>query len=161
MEQLQSLLGHMATELRRFEIELEEAKATSPDHKTTLEPTDRARRTTLRLAAAANPSSLCSCCELAIFIKTASHARKRHKARGIFLARPAYLFEQCRRLLQSAHLQVIGAPNLYTDDTRAVDVLCFSLLPSAASGETRNIARLDGIDMHSDGQAHGMSNAVG
>ena len=68
MEQLQSLLGHMATGLRRLEQEEQEASVTTVDHVPALQPADRARRTTLRLATAANRSSWCSCCELAIFI---------------------------------------------------------------------------------------------
>ena len=140
MEQLQSLLGHMATGLRRLEQEEQEASVTTVDHVPALQPADRARRTTLRLATAANRSSWCSCCELAIFIKTGSLARKTHVATGVFLARPAYLFEQCRRLLHSAHLQVIHAPNIDFDDTRTVDVLCFPVRRTGDSVGCHDVA---------------------
>ena len=58
MEQLQGLLTHIAVGLRRLEEE-DDAADTEPSAE------DRARKTTLRIATAANRCPWCSVCELA------------------------------------------------------------------------------------------------
>ena len=65
MEQLQSLLANIALGLRRLEAEDEAAANVGA-----VQPEERARKATLKIAAAANRSSWCSCCEMATFIKT-------------------------------------------------------------------------------------------
>ncbi len=67
MAQLQSLFANIALGLRRLEAEEEavEASAVQPANRSE----ERARRTTLKIANAANRSSWCSCCEMATFIK--------------------------------------------------------------------------------------------
>ena len=67
MAQLQSLFANIAMGLRRLETEEEavEASAVQPANRSE----ERARRTTLKIANAANRSSWCSCCEMATFIK--------------------------------------------------------------------------------------------
>jgi hypothetical protein len=92
MEQLQSLLANIALGLRRLAAEDE---ATS--NVGAVQPEERARKVSLKIAAAANRSSWCSCCEMATFIKTGALARKTHRPVAIFLSRPLYLYEQCRR----------------------------------------------------------------
>ena len=67
MAQLQSLFTNIALGLRRLEAEEEAATAGAEQPANPLE--DRARRTTLKIANAANRSSWCSCCEMATFIK--------------------------------------------------------------------------------------------
>ena len=68
MAQLQSLFNNIALGLRRLEAE-EEAAQTGAEQLATV-PEERARRTVLKIANAANRSSWCSCCEMACFIKT-------------------------------------------------------------------------------------------
>ena len=103
MEQMQSLLANIATGLRRLEHEEEAAAAaTSGAVGAASNPSqaaERARKTTLRIATAANRSSWCSSCELASFVRTGGHCRKTHRPVQVFLSRPLYLFEECRRLL--------------------------------------------------------------
>ena len=61
MAQLQSLFTNIAVGLRRLEAE-EEADQAGAEQPANL-PEERARRTTLKIANAANRSSWCSCCE--------------------------------------------------------------------------------------------------
>ena len=60
MEQLQNLFAQIVCGLRRLQLEKE--SATEPSH-----PNAVARKTVLRIAMAANRSSWCSCCDLAIY----------------------------------------------------------------------------------------------
>ena len=62
---------------------------------------------------------------MAIFIKTGALARKTYCPISIFLSRPLYLYEQCRRLLQSSHEILLEAQMACDDHVRQVDVLCF------------------------------------
>jgi hypothetical protein len=122
MAHMQRLLTNICLGLRRFEAEEEATKAGAEQPADRLE--ERARKTTLKIANAANRSSWCSCCEMATFIKTGALARKTHRPIAIFLSRPLYLYEQCRRLLQSSHEMLIQAA--CDDEVRHVDVLCFT-----------------------------------
>ena len=124
MAQLQSLFTDIALGLRRLETE-EEAVQTGAELPVNA-AADRARRTTLKIASAANRSSWCSCCEMASFIKTGAMVRRTHRPNAIFLSRPMYLYEQCRRLLQSSPEMLIEAQMPSDDNARHVDVLCFS-----------------------------------
>ena len=74
MAQLQSLFTNIALGLRRLEAEVEAAAAGAEQPANPLE--ERARRTTLKIANAANRSSWCSCCEMACFLQTGSLVRK-------------------------------------------------------------------------------------
>ena len=74
MALLQSLLTNIALGLRRLEAEEEAAQAGAEQLVNHAE--ERARRTTLKIANAANRSSWCSCCEMASFIKTDALVRK-------------------------------------------------------------------------------------
>jgi hypothetical protein len=134
MEQFQCLLSNIALGLKRFETELEMAKAIAPDGHQAEQPTERARKTTLRIATASNRSSWCSCCEMATFIKTGALARKTYLPIAIFLSRPLYLYEECRRLLQLSHEILIDIPNVCENDTRPINILCFDASASTTSG---------------------------
>ena len=122
--QLQSLMTNIALGLRRLEHEQEAAQQAGEQPVNAAE--DRARRTTLKIANAANRSSWSSCCEMACYIMTGSLARKTHRPNAIFLSRPLFLFEQCRRMLQSTPDKLIEAKMPDDDHARPVDVLCFS-----------------------------------
>ena len=126
MEQMQSLLTNIALGLRRLEAEKEVAEESAEQPKDL--PEERARRTILKIANAANRSSWCSCCEMATFIKTGALVRKTHRPIVIFLSRPLYLYEQCRRLLQSGHETLIEAKDTCDEQARDVDALCFTTL---------------------------------
>jgi hypothetical protein len=112
MEQLQSLMADIAVGLRRMEQEEEASRAASTEIGSAAQPAnvgvaalaaEKARKTVLRIATAANRSSWCSCCEMASFIKTGGMARKTHRPVAIFLSRPLFLYEECRRLLLRSH----------------------------------------------------------
>ena len=124
MAQLQSLFTNIALGLRRLEDEVETAAAVNEPPANPLE--ERARRTVLKIANAANRSSWCSCCEMACFIQTGALARRTHRPIAIFLSRPLYLYEQCRRLLQSSHEMLIEPQVPYDAQARNVDILCFT-----------------------------------
>ena len=124
MAQLQSLFTNIALGLRRLEAEEEAAQTGAEQPVNPAE--ERARRTTLKIANAANRSSWCSCCEMASFIKTGALVRKTHRPMAIFLSRPLYLYEECRRLLQSSPEMLIEAQMPGDDQARHVDVLCFT-----------------------------------
>ena len=130
MEQLQGLLTHIAVGLRRLEEEDAAAEA---------EPSaeERARKTTLRIATAANRCSWCSVCELACYITTGALTRKTHLPVAIFLSRPMYMLQQCRRLLQLGDQILLDAPELSRDGTRAVDVLAFTTAGSSSTAAQR------------------------
>ena len=121
MEQLQNLFAQIACGLRR--LQLEEASATEPSNSKTL-----ARKTLLRIAMAANRSSWCSCCELAIYIKTGALCRKTHAPVQVFLSRPSFLLHQCGRLLQRSHEQPIEAPDGTGDLPLSLNFLNLNLL---------------------------------
>ena len=125
MEQLQSLLTHLALGLRR--LEAEDATDTQPSAE------ERARKTTLRMATAANRCSWCSVCELACYITTGALARKTHVPVAIFLSRPMFMLQECRRFLQRGDQILLDAPDLSHDDARDVDVLCFGAAASSSS----------------------------
>ena len=63
---------------------------------------------------------------MASFIKTGALVRRTHRPFAIFLSRPLYLYEQCRRLLQSSHEILIEAQTACDEQARHIDVLCFS-----------------------------------
>jgi hypothetical protein len=126
MEQLQGLLSHIAVGLRRLEVEDEAAD-------TERSAEERARKTTLRIATAANRCSWCSVCELACYITTGALARKTHVPVAIFLSRPMYMLQECRRLLQRGDQILLDAPDLSRDEARAVDVLAFTAATSSSS----------------------------
>ena len=130
MEQLQGLLTHIAVGLRRLEEEdaAEEAEPSAEE---------RARKTTLRIATAANRCSWCSVCELACYITTGALTRKTHLPVAIFLSRPMYMLQQCRRLLQLGDQILLDAPELSRDDARAVDVLAFTTAVSSSTAAQR------------------------
>ena len=92
--QLQSLFTNIALGLQRLEAE-DEANQLGDEQPANL-PEERARRTTLKIANAANRSSWCSCCEMACFLQTGTLVRKTHRPLAIFLSRPLYLYEQPR-----------------------------------------------------------------
>ena len=143
MAQLQSLFTNIALGLRRLEAEEEAATAGAEQPANPLE--DRARRTTLKIANAANRSSWCSCCEMACFLQTGALVRKTHRPVAIFLSRPLFLYEQCRRLLHSSHEMLIEAQMPCDAQARHVDVLCFTeadtdkaLQPVAVETDAKN-----------------------
>ena len=140
MAQLQSLLTNIAVALRRLEAE-EEAAQAGAEQPADL-PEERARRTTLKIANAANRSSWCSCCEMASFIKTGALARKTHRPITIFLSRPLYLYGQCRRLLQSSHEMLLEAQAPCDEPVRYVDVLCFT--------KSRSDSAVQPVELHAD-----------
>jgi len=129
MAQLQSLLVNIATGLRRLHAEEEAAQDGAGQPVNAAE--ERTRKTTIKIANAANRSSWCSCCEMATFIKTGALARKTHRPIMIFLSRPLYLYEQCKRLLQSSPEMLIEAQIPWDDQPRHVDVLCFTSTDNA------------------------------
>ena len=88
MDQLQCLLSHMAGGLQRLENEL---SAEQPEEACAEE---RSRRTTLRIAAAANRCSWCSVCELVCYITTGALVRKTHIPVAIFLSRPMHMMQE-------------------------------------------------------------------
>ena len=118
MEQLQNLFAQIACGLRR--LQLEEESATEPSNSKTL-----ARKTLLRIAMAANRSSWCSCCELAIYIKTGALCRKTHWPVQMFPSRPSFLLHQCGRLLHRSHEQPIEAPDGTGDQMMPLEMLFF------------------------------------
>ena len=165
MEQLQSLLANIGVGLRRMEQEEEASRAASTETGSAAGPADadaaalpaeRARRTTLRIATAANRSSWCSCCEMATFIKTGAMARKTHRPMAIFLSRPLFLYEECRRLLQHSHNVLMEPPKLSDEQMRPIDVLCFAAplaesavqreVPPTEDGDTPDRSSMDSSD---------------
>ena len=125
MEQLQGLLTHLALGLRRLEAEDEADTQTSAE--------ERARKTTLRIATAANRCSWCSVCELACYITTGGLARKTNTPVAVCLSRPMFMLQECRRILQRGGEIVLEAPDLSHDDARDVDMLCFVAAPSSSN----------------------------
>ena len=158
MAQLQSLLTDVAVGLRRLEAE-EEANQVGADQPANAAE-DRARRTTLKIANAANRSSWCSCCEMACFVKTGALVRRTHRPNAIFLSRSKYLYEQCRRLLQSTPDRLIEAQMPVDEHDRHVDVLCFSTSNTheAVHHADQSVHELDAhsaappVGLHSDEQ---------
>ena len=140
--QLQSLFMQMALGLRRLEAEQEHAQSTGEPPVNAA--AERARKTVLKIASAGNRSTWCSCCEMASFIKTGALARRTHRPNAIFLSRPMFLYEQCRRLLQSTAEMLIEAQMPCDDEARHVDVLCFT---------TPNTAGANGQDEPPDNEA--------
>ena len=127
MEQFQSLLVHIALDLQRLEADL---SSEQPEEAIVEE---RARRTTLRIATAANRCSWCSVCELACYITTGSLARKTHVPVSIFLTRPMYMLQECRRILQLGKQMLVDAPNVEQHDARVSDALVFTGVATAGS----------------------------
>ena len=118
---------HIAVGLQRLEADLSAEQPEAPSAE------ERARRTTLRIATAANRCSWCSVCELACYITTGGLARNTHTPISIFLSRPMYMLQDCRRILQLGDQILVDAPNVEFDDARALDALVFSAMPSASS----------------------------
>ena len=126
MEQLQSLLTHMAVGLQRLDADLSAEQPEAPSAK------EQARRTTLRIATAANRCSWCSVCELACYITTGALARKTHIPIAIFLSRPMFMLQECRLLLQHGDQMLLDAPDVQHDHVRAVDALAFTAVVAAS-----------------------------
>ena len=120
VEQLQALFVHIAVGLRRLEADLSAEQPEAPS------AAGRARRTTLRLATAANRCPWCSVCELACYITTGDLARNTHVPISIFLSRPMYMLQECRRVLQLGDQMLLGGPDVELDDARALDALVFT-----------------------------------
>ena len=80
LEQLQNLIGQFALGLRRLELQEEQENDARTTGTAALQNQQtykqRARRVTLRMAMAANRATWCSCCEMALFIRTGAHVRK-------------------------------------------------------------------------------------
>ena len=125
MEQLQGLLTHLAPGLRHLEAKDEADTQTSAE--------ERARKTTLRIATAANRCSWCTVCEFACYITTGDLARKTHTPVAIVWSRPMFMLQECRRILQRGDEIVLEAPDLSHDDARDVDMLCFVAAPSSSN----------------------------
>ena len=126
MEQLQNLFTNIALGLRRLESELEDAQSSAEqpaDQNARQAIADKARRVTLRIIAAANRSSWCSACELATFVETGATERKTYKPKRVFLRRPMFLHEHCKRLLRKGHMQLIETADVPLDDIAPVDVI--------------------------------------
>jgi hypothetical protein len=134
-EQLQNLIVQFAFGLRRLESE-EEREAADAGEAAVLENLQaykrRARRVTLRLAMAANRATWCSCCEMALFIRTGAHVRKTYNARPIYLSRLAYLSHTCQRLLRHGDKFQLEAADEGTTD---LSTLSFTLRPEAPNQE--------------------------
>ena len=117
---MQNLLASIAFGLRR----LEEEEEAAGDVRGVVQPVqERARRATLKIAAAANLCSWVSSCEMASFIRTGGDARRTHRPVHIFLNRPMYLLKECQRLLQRPAREILEAPQIREDSFRPVDVV--------------------------------------
>ena len=126
MEQLQNLFTNIAVGLRRLDNEMEDAQSSAEQPAAAnlqQAVADKARRVTLRIVAAANRSSWCSACELQTFIQTGATERKTYRPKRIFLRRPMFLLEQCKRLLRKGHVQLIEVADAPLDDIAAVNVI--------------------------------------
>ena len=152
MERLQSLFSNIALGLRRLEAEVEAAQ-TSAEHPEDL-PEERARKTVLKITNAANRSSWCSCCEIATFNKTGALVRKTHHPISIFLSRPLYLYEQCRRLLQHSQEILIEAQEPCDEHDRHVDALCFTMFE-----KDKAVQQVDHHDGKSDAENSDAANS--
>jgi hypothetical protein len=89
MEQLQDPLTHIAVSLRCFEEENDAADTQPSTEK-------RTRKTTLRIATAANWCSWCSVCELACYMTTGAFARKTQLPVAISFSKLMYMHQDCR-----------------------------------------------------------------
>ena len=120
MEQLQNLVTQYALGIRRLEMEENEeelqAKASGNVHKaesSAAQRKRRARRITLRLAMAANRSTWVSSTEMMIYIMTGDTHWSTHDDHPVFLARPWYMIQECRRLLHGVkHGKVLQAAHV-------------------------------------------------
>ena len=119
MEQLQNLFAQIAFGLRR--LQLEEQSSTESWDRPAL-----ARKTRLRIAMAANRSSWCSCCELALYIQTGALCRKTHIPVQLSLSRQSFQLHECSRLLHRSHVQVIAAADYTDDQLIPLEILPFS-----------------------------------
>ena len=93
MEHLQSLTNQYAVGIRRLEVEEDERE----------QPFDekyRAKRITIRLAAAANRSSWVSSTELATTILCDGHCWTSHSEVVLFISRAWFLMNECKRILE-------------------------------------------------------------
>ena len=127
MEQLQGLLMQIAVGLRRLEADFNDEESEVPSVE------ERARKTMIRIATAANRCSRSSVCELACYITTGALARRTHIPIAIFMSRPTYMRQECRRILQRGDHSVVSAPNVELDDARPLDALVLSAMPSRSS----------------------------
>ncbi|CAK8992166.1 unnamed protein product [Durusdinium trenchii] len=93
MEAMQSAVAQFAVGIRRLEEEESKAEVWTPQY--------RAKRVIVRLAAAANRSTWVSSTELATTILCAGHCWATHAEVVLFLSRPWFLMQQCRRLLEN------------------------------------------------------------
>ena len=63
---------------------------------------------------------------MATFIKTGALVRRTHRPIAIFLSRPLYLYEQCKRWLQSSNEILIEHQAACDEQAKHVDMLCFT-----------------------------------
>ena len=70
---------------------------------------------------------------VACYITTGALARKTHIPIAIFLSRPMYTLQECRRVLQLGDKMLLDAPDVELDDVQALDALVFTAVPTARS----------------------------
>ena len=133
LAQMQNLLANIAFGLRRLE---EEEEALGGVRGVVQPVQERARRATLKIAAAANRCSWVSSCEMASFIRTGGDARRTHRPVHIFLSRPMYLLKECQRLLQRPARELLEAPQIRDDSFRPMDVV---IMEETAKEETKAV----------------------
>ena len=136
LEQLQNLIGQFALGLRRLELQEEQENDARTTGTAALQNQQtykqRARRVTLRMAMAANRATWCSCCEMALFIRTGAHVRKTYFPRDLYLSRIAFLCHACNRLLHHDETWVLEASERNRFGTTDMSTLVFqSEKPSA------------------------------
>ena len=84
---------------------------------------------------------------MATFIKTGALVRRTHRPCAIFLSRPLYLYEQCRRLLQSTDKMLLDAPVVSDDLFIPVKIVTFTSTTADAADQLDE----DHTDARSDG----------
>ena len=119
----------IAVVLRRLEADFNDEESEVPSVE------ERACKTMIRIATAANRCSWCSACELACYITSGALARRTHIPIAIFMSRPMYMLQECRRILQRGDHSVVSAPNVEFDGARPLDALVFSAMPSRGSAD--------------------------
>ena len=96
LEQLSNVVVQYAAGIRRLEAE---AAATQREQ---MEPQERARQVCIKMAMAANRSTWVSCPSLALFIICGEYFVSTHHSVPLFLSRPLYYMEACKRILVKA-----------------------------------------------------------
>ena len=106
MEQIQNLVTQYALGLRRLENEEEEEAANGGKGEqrasSMLAAKARSRRVVLRLQHAANRSKWISSTECALFVHTEQQHWTSHNEVPMFLSRPIYQLQECKRILSGA-----------------------------------------------------------